>query len=1671
MISENNVNSYLVSSITYVNNIDTFRFILFNLCRQTLFKDGNLEIIFLIENISQEEINSYLKWIEPNNFSMYNISQPFKILFQNVLNQAKGKYLTFFSDDISLRPDALTLLSNYFEFNSEYDVVYSEEILCYDKTQIFENCSSGIGLRYTNPFSDIVIENSSFPKIFLAKKEINWTFECENFTELFNQFWGEAFKKQISIDKFDVILGVRVIDTSQINLEDINELEQKLFQEEIRKIFGDKNVQQLQTAELKNLPYHFSNDFNDLVSVVILKPEDRTELDLHRTLTSLSYINHSNIEILQHKGKISQTDEIRVKNILLNISAGKYVITILAGDEIFPNFITNALAMINNLTDKYFIYSDFYQGESNSVVQTLNYSFDKLKKFNYIPFSIFLPRVFLVKFGYFDERFYTRYALWEFLIRIGKNGIQGQRISQPLLHINSRNFDSMLSDFEEDSFMKAQLVEKHKELFSEAQIIWSKETISGISSFDNSKIPIGIIPNNELLTKIKKTKGGNMFEGKRILFVMYGWNESGGGTIFPKNVAMELTKRGWDVSVFYASVEYVHSDPPYSLKIHTENNIKLFGLYNRPAPFVELENTDREIFDPKVVEVFRWVLDEVQPEIVHFHNLHGLTLSLPKIAKEYGIPTLFTPHNYYMIDPKLYMYNSDLSLWRNTDFFENSELYRLNPNKKAIYQRRQEFARELLTQWFDATLAVSRRQKEILLDFAPFAENIIVVHQIAPNVDKLWTSPSLQAEANRSVPQRIRIGYIGWVLPHKGVHMLAESAQNFLPADIEFKVFGQSTSKYLEQLKAIDIKGMLKFFGEYKPEDLERIASEVDVAIVSSVTEDCAPLTLAELNAMRLPIIAAKIGGIPDFVVDGVNGFLYDYDSFDSLTSAIRFCSFNPEIVEEMRRNLFPYHLFSDYLTHIEKIYLEIIGGKRSNFDSLELIVTPKISQKKKVTDVHFISHIEVPETLSGFINSFGFELVGMKQIDETESFYTYRIDLKVPKPVILEEFMERSENIHIPSPEIREKSLEEKPSFDLEELTTLMEKNEECLREVHQKNELVDFVKISEAKPVEETKKIEPIAPELNVVWEGSQFVYHSLALINREHCYNLIQSGVVEVTIIPYETEQFLPNGNPKYELLYSKDIRYKESPPVHIRKLPYLWIRHQWPPKAEPPKGAKWVIMQPWEFSCLPKKFVDIFLQADELWVPSNYTRRAFINSGIPFNKVQIVPNGIDPELFQPNGDMYPIKTNKRLKFLYVGGTTYRKGIDILLQAYVSNFTSKDDVTLVIKDMGTESFYFGQTAQDRISTIQNTEGAPEIIYIRDYLTEKEIASLFRSCDVFVSPYRGEGFSLPTLEAMASGLPVVVTEGGATDDFVFESFAWKIPSYQISVGEYIGEEAFVGEAFLLEPDANYLGNLMRSIYQNPSDITARGILASQYARQYWTWKKSTLKVLSRIDDLYGKNLAVKAMEGLIDKIDSQILLGKAEQFFANGELAKAKKFFTEVLLSINELSNRHRIFLLIRLAIIEFLEENFENTQSYLKQLDDIHPDHIDRFYLEAKIELKKGDLITALEKYTDLVSRFNQNRFESVAGYSLDSLLTEMGEIFIQMGDMDNALQLFIEALKLNENNFEARLGSARCFISLKDFEEARRIIQWVLDRDPQNTEANELLATFSEVIPNI
>lgn len=366
----------------------------------------------------------------------------------------------------------------------------------------------------------------------------------------------------------------------------------------------------------------------------------------------------------------------------------------------------------------------------------------------------------------------------------------------------------------------------------------------------------------------------------------------------------------------------------------------------------------------------------------------------------------------------------------------------------------------------------------------------------------------------------------------------------------------------------------------------------------------------------------------------------------------------------------------------------------------------------------------------------------------------------------------------------------------------------------------------------------------KLSITWEGSQFVHHSLALINRELCLKLIEAGH-DLSILPYEPDQFGPEADPRFRELASR-VR------ASLTRAAQIHVRHQWPLNLTPPKDGYWVIIQPWEFGCIPKDWVPVLRdRVDEIWVPSSFVRECYVQSGIPAEKVFVVPNGTDPELFHPGAAPLSLATRKKFKFLFVGGTIRRKGPDLVLNAYLNRFTAADDVCLVIKDFGTSTFYQGQTLEAQIRELQKRPMAPEILYLNQDLAPGQVAGLYAACDCLVHPYRGEGFGLPVLEAMACGLPVIITAGGAADDFATDEIAYRIPAARRSIGDRVGDLTLAGEGWLLEPDLTALCDRMRFVVDHPDEARRVGRRASASAREKWTWNLAAAKAEERLQAL----------------------------------------------------------------------------------------------------------------------------------------------------------------------------------------------------------------------------
>jgi glycosyltransferase involved in cell wall biosynthesis len=294
----------------------------------------------------------------------------------------------------------------------------------------------------------------------------------------------------------------------------------------------------------------------------------------------------------------------------------------------------------------------------------------------------------------------------------------------------------------------------------------------------------------------------------------------------------------------------------------------------------------------------------------------------------------------------------------------------------------------------------------------------------------------------------------------------------------------------------------------------------------------------------------------------------------------------------------------------------------------------------------------------------------------------------------------------------------------------------------------------------------------------------------------------------------------------------------------------VRHHWPPDLRPARSGRLAVIQPWEFGAIPRDWLDpIAANVDELWVPSEFVRRMYLDAGVDPERVHTVPNGVDLDRFRPDGPRLDLDA-PGLRLLFVGGLIYRKGPDVLLDAYRRAFAGRDDVTLVVKDFGANGVY-ADTDRSSLRAYMAAGTLPRVVLLEDELSGADMAALYRACDVLVHPYRGEGFAMPVLEAMACGLPVVVTGGGPTDEFCPPEAGWRVRSQRRTVPQRrVDAMETVTNPWMLEPDAEHLTELLRESAADAGARARKGAAAAEAARAL-SWDAVAARYRDRIEHL----------------------------------------------------------------------------------------------------------------------------------------------------------------------------------------------------------------------------
>lgn len=376
------------------------------------------------------------------------------------------------------------------------------------------------------------------------------------------------------------------------------------------------------------------------------------------------------------------------------------------------------------------------------------------------------------------------------------------------------------------------------------------------------------------------------------------------------------------------------------------------------------------------------------------------------------------------------------------------------------------------------------------------------------------------------------------------------------------------------------------------------------------------------------------------------------------------------------------------------------------------------------------------------------------------------------------------------------------------------------------------------------------------SLVVEGWRHIPHSYAMVNQCQCLELLRRPGIRL----FHRE--LPLASPSWKPgpgLFAPDeesrLRSIPAPPAGLR--PDAVLRMGWPHFLHAdPSGAPTFVWGTSEVLLIEDYSIGVRRPAREV-LPgtkadiiacSHWAAKGFINSGAPAERVSVVPCGANPEVFHPvplqQRDAYrrQFGWEGRFVLLNISAMTPNKGVDHLLRAAAALVPSHPNLLVVLK--GSDALYPSeQLAKAAASTLpphESQQVLSRVAYVGATLNTDFIARLYQSADLYVSPYLAEGFNLPVLEAAASGLPVICTRGGATEDFVDDSFALRIDSDLVDCDP--------PTAKALAPRSEHLVSLLsRAIEDGEFRAKAREA-GPEWVRSRFTWKHSVDKLLAKL-------------------------------------------------------------------------------------------------------------------------------------------------------------------------------------------------------------------------------
>jgi glycosyltransferase involved in cell wall biosynthesis len=438
-----------------------------------------------------------------------------------------------------------------------------------------------------------------------------------------------------------------------------------------------------------------------------------------------------------------------------------------------------------------------------------------------------------------------------------------------------------------------------------------------------------------------------------------------GAELYTFRLARWLQQHGHLVEV--VSVESIAAGAPDQLTVTTDT---YEGIAVQRLSFNIFGAPQRRIWDHDNALFRAWFasyLRHTQPDLAHFQAGYHIGAGMLFAARDADVPVVLTLHDYWFLCQRLTLLRGDGAVCEHIPespagcawCLSHSESGLVRKLHSAVGQsashvlapvllrervRTQTHRRQTLAQALQIPKAVLAPSKYLA---SRYASHVPVARLQICNygLDLTPFSTPLAPPQKFPAPRPLRIGFIGQMAEHKGVHVLVDAFKrvvgepaNAVWAGAELHLYGnlEAFPAYADRIRSlINGDARIQLHGRFENTRVAEILAGLDVSVVPSTWYENQPLAILESRAAGTPVITSNLGGMIELIDHDVNGLRFaPADASDLARQLLRLLR-EPELLPRLRagaRRLVPRSI-DDEMAQVLRVYQQVTNEQQAADD------------------------------------------------------------------------------------------------------------------------------------------------------------------------------------------------------------------------------------------------------------------------------------------------------------------------------------------------------------------------------------------------------------------------------------------------------------------------------------------------------------------------------------------------------------------------------------------------------------------------------------------------------------------------------------------------------------------------------------------------------------------